>query len=317
MPLPDLHDHAVLTRLLAPLGVELESDPQAIGEDFGFASTLVAVTTSSHGPVVVKAWDPTAHGLGEIEFYAEWAPRLPIRLAACHVSAAGDELALLVLEDLRPVRQGDELARATRAEATAIARSIALVHAATIDVDDPLPPPRFGRRLPPEWHDTRRVAWVDRFGLPEHPLARAVVVHSVVAEEIAVSLWSDAPEGLTHSDLHLDNVVYDGDEPILLDWARPGWGPAVHDLSSVLYSCARVGDFDAVIETHREIVPTDDDQVDGAMLKRLVIATLGTALWWPSTPRQERLVARNLERVVEVAAWLDRRRPRLRSLLTG
>jgi Ser/Thr protein kinase RdoA (MazF antagonist) len=321
VPLPDLTDRDVLTRLVGPLDIDVLSDPEPIGDAYGFASARAAVIVSVRGgeptDVVIKVWDAADHGLGEIEFYAEWASRLPVRLPTCHALDATDDMGMLVLEDLRPFRQGDELEAVDVADACSIARVVARVHASTVGADGALPPPRFGRALPPEWHDTRRVAYIERFGMPDHALVRAIVMHSQVAEQVGRALWMDAAEGLTHSDIHLDNVVFRDEEPVLIDWARPGWGPAAHDLSSVLYSCTAIEDYDEVIEAHRAITGTNDDQVDGAMLKRLVIATLGTARWLPSTPRQERLVEQNLRRIIDVADWLDARRPTLTDLLTG
>lgn len=319
MPTPDLLDRTVLHELLAPLGITPASDPEPAGSNYGFASQLAALhvtlANGSEAAVVVKVWDSRTHGLGEIEFYENWAPRLPIRLATHHGSHATEEMGLLVLEDLRPVRQGDEELGMALADACSVARTIAAVHLATVGAESSLEPTPSSR--PAEWHDSRRVSFIKRFGMPDHGLVRSIVVNSELAERLGRSLVSEAAAGLVHADLHADNIVFVADDPIILDWSRPRWGPAVEDLASLLVSVVSPEDYDAVINAYRDKVAIDDDQITGGILTRLLVGTLGVARWIPSTPRQERLITLGQRRVEQTAEWLAARAPGIEPLLRG
>ena len=322
MALPDLLDRAVLSRLVAEAGLELVDVSGSVGDTYGFASARAAATVrlgadGAESDVVVKVWDPEAHGLGEIEFYEEWARGLPIRLPRHHASHATDALAMIVIEDLRPVRHADDEHTLSASDAIAVAGALAGVHTATVGQPSDLGEPRWGRTLPSEWHDSRRVDFYERFGAPTHHVLRAIVVQSEMAGHIGRSLLLDAPAGLTHSDVHGDNLVFVDGDPVLLDWAHIGWGPAAHDLASLLFSCTPVDAADEVVAAHGDETGVGDDQIDGALLIRLVVATLGVAKWIPSNDRQERLIARGLRRAEQWAEWLAERRPGLEGLLRG
>lgn len=321
MSLPDLLDGEVLARLLGEMDLRLAGDPRSVGDDYGYASERCAVhITLPNGEkanAVVKAWDPAANGLGEIEFYTEWAHRLPIRLPAHFGSHATDSLAVVVLEDLEPARQGDDEVGLDLADAVAVARALGRVHATTRGMESDLAEPHWAGQLPSEWHDSRRVAFFERFGPPQRNIIRAIVVHSELAVRIGRSLLAEAPHALIHSDVHGDNIVFRDNEPVLLDWAQAGWGAAAHDLAAVLFSCSDIDDAEEVIAAHRGLSGVDDDEIDGALLLRLVVGTLGVARWFPSNPRQERLIQGGLQRVQAWADWVAARRPGLEGLLRG
>lgn len=305
-------DDAVLRAVLAPLDMRSTGDRTPIGDEFGFASSRARVTVvDSEGVerrVVVKAWSVANHGTAEIDFYLRWASLLPVRLAASFGAYADATTGVLVLEDLGKVRQGDAAETMDVADAVAIARDLAAIHKATVGRESDLPVA--GQPRPHEWHESRRSAHLERHGLPSHPALRAIVEHSDRAQAIGADLLAGSAAGLIHGDIHPDNIVFLGETPVLLDWSRPQWGPAAHDVASLLLACPQ-GGYARVLDGFRSIAPITDAAVHGAMLRRLVTATLGTAMWMPETDRQQRLVEVGQHQAEVAAAWLAGEAPDL------
>ena len=305
MLIPDLTDPDALSEALAPLAMRPVGDPVTIGEDYGFASSLVRVAIAGdigERTAVVKAWSVVSHGTGEITFYEQWAPLLPVRLAACFGGHSDGETGVLVLEDLPVARQGDAAEPIQPGDAGSIAGDIAAVHLATRGIEADLPPPRASRDR--EWHMSRRAAHLERHGTPVEPALARIVEHSQRAESIASQVLADSTPGLIHGDVHADNIVYlrDG-TPVVLDWARPIWGPVADPLGSLLLGSESRG-YRTAIEAVRSIEPVSDDEIHAGLLRRLVVATLGTAVWEPQTARQRRLVQVGVDQAGAAAKWL-------------
>jgi fructosamine-3-kinase len=299
-------DGAALRAVLAPLDMQHIGDPEPIGDEFGFASSRARVAVvgpdGTERPAVVKAWSVEGHGTAEIDFYEKWAPILPVRLATCFGSHAGGEIAVLVLEDLGDVRQGDAAETMELADAVAITRDLAAIHRATVGRDSDLP--AAGQPRPDEWHESRRTAHLERHGPPRHPTLRVIVNHSAQAEASAARVLAGSALGLVHGDVHSDNVVFlRNGTPVLLDWSRPQWGPAAHDVASLLLACPKDG-YARVVDTYHSIALITNAEIHAAMLRRLVTATLGTAMWMPETDRQQRLVEVGQDQARTAAAWL-------------
>jgi hypothetical protein len=316
VPLPSLIDPAVLTRLLEPIGTVVDS-PRAVGDGFGFASERVRVTVEVDGEplaVVVKVWDPRQHGGSEVDFYETWAPLLHVRLPSLIGSRVTPDMAMLVLEDLGAVRQGDALPGLDRSDGQATARVLAEIHRSTVGRPSDLP--RSGQARDPEWHDSRRRDYLERFGVPSLDPLRAIVLGSETADRLAEAALSKSPAGLVHGDVHADNLLFLADgTPVLLDWSRPGWGAAAHDLAALLVHSLDPSDYTAAIEAFRLTSSVTDDEIAAAVLRQLVTATLGIARWLPSSERQDRLVAAGGRRATASAAWLFENRPDLFSEL--
>jgi len=273
MPLPRLTERSQLADVIEPLDLLIISDPVPVGDAFGCASarvrTTVRDTSGVEHAVVIKVWDHTEHGLGEIEFYNRWAPLLPIRLPALHGAHASDQFGVLVLEDLAPEQKGNAEFLFDRTEACAVARTLGTVHMATVHRGNDFP--CLGAVRPSEWHNSRRLTFIERFGLPDDHFVRGIIIHSEAAEEVAANLLADATTGLIHGDVHQDNVVF--------------VAAGLADLS--------------------------DAEFYGAMLRRLVTGTLGIARWQPENDRQHRLLAMNTQRDETAAAGLVREQPDL------
>ena len=312
MPLPTLTEGDQLAVVLEPLGLTPIGRPAPIGDEFGFASSRVRVTVVELGgdehSVVVKVWEVADQGAAEVGFYESWAPRLPTRLPAYRGGYSTDQMAVIVLEDLGPVRQGDAEFPFEPPDLYSVARSLGLNHSSTAGLPSNLT--LVGRPRSAEWHESRRASYLERFGLPDRDAVRAIVRHSQVAERVGADLLAMSVPGLVHGDLHADNIVFlPDDTPVILDWSRPGWGSAAHDLASLLVDGAEPVDYPAGIEGFRSVADLSDDEIHGAFLRRLVTGTLGAAGWIPQTDRQRRLVAAGAARVEAAATWLAARAP--------
>ena len=98
------------------------------GEDSGPASVVLKTASTDEGSRA------TGVGLGiyerEVRFYRELAPRIGGPLAECHFAASsGDGSFTIVLEDLEPATQGDQIAGCTVEQASLAMRSLARLHA--------------------------------------------------------------------------------------------------------------------------------------------------------------------------------------------
>ncbi|TVT17950.1 aminoglycoside phosphotransferase family protein [Amycolatopsis acidiphila] len=206
---------------------------------------------SGSGPASVVAKLPsldataaaTAASLGayerEVRFYAELAPRSSIRLPRSFGSldAADGGPPILLLEDLTGrYHTGDQLA------------------------DLPLPVLRRARRQlvllqAPFWEDldTAGLPWLHRrLGVPiPHILDRMERSWFQAGQSIACSLateerrcidrfvraageWASrlgGPRSLVHHDFRVDNLLFAGDDLVVLDWQTVGWGQVMFDVA--------------------------------------------------------------------------------------
>lgn len=191
--------------------------------------------------------DPTSREFGcrsgyyrsEIGFYQELAPRLGVSVpVALHAALADNNTDfVLLMEDLAPARQVDQLIGCNADESARLLEQAAILHAAS-------------------WHDRDLAGrdWLrgpvniftyatDHFGevlktFPE--LCADLVPDEDLAEAAKLLLHADAwkatfsqPQCLWHSDLRADNVLFDakaGTRPVvILDWQGLGFGRGTID----------------------------------------------------------------------------------------
>lgn len=197
--------------------------------------------TSSGAPVSIVAKLEGASATRQAMFAGRHLEPVMTSAMPAHYGAHIDDGGgLLLLEDIRPATQGDELAPCTAEQAGGLVRLIARLHAAT---HDPLPSaaPEARRWRPTTAVDARweaRVAraaerYADLFtpkrrqqvaGLP----ARAVAADGILARHE----WA-----WIHVDAHLDNVLWRPDgSTVLLDWSSARIGPTLVDLAGLLIS---------------------------------------------------------------------------------
>lgn len=271
---------------------------ERVGVDYGFASQLFRFAWDDGAvarSVVVKLWSTDDRaGDRETAFYRELAPALPIRLATCHHAGSASGRAVLVLDDLAPTRQGDVLEPLDAAAASRLVAVAAGLHSATAGSSTTaapwLAPRRPGRRAD-DWFASRREAFLERFGPPPDPVVRRLLDRFPVAQERAFEVLSSVPDVILHGDLHLDNVLFVGEDPVLVDWANCGPGPAVLDLVAVVFRAGPPGwfrngfsDYRAALGDRAGAVLGDtplDDQVGAALLFELATWTLAVAKMRP------------------------------------
>lgn len=200
----------------------------------------------------------------ETLFYTELADALPIRTPRCYYGAISDdhETFTLILEDLAPARQGDQIGGAGDAEIEAAVRNLAGLHA-------------------PRWNDPELagIDWVlqgtsDEYvmfiqlGTPvfiERYKDRLTEAECEVLGAFAAGVrnWADRrpSEGtLVHGDYRLDNLMFDstgGDLRVAaVDWQTLSVGCGGQDLAYLLGNSSppeqRRAHEDHMLEVYRE-----------------------------------------------------------------
>jgi hypothetical protein len=237
-------------------GVELLAT-ERIGTGQMSQSHRVTFSDSAEGDgsVVVKlaSDDPTSRatgvGLGaywrEIAFYRNLAARIGGPLAACHL-AEYDEAEgwfTLVLDDVSPATQGDQIRGCTVEEARLALLSLARVQAPVLgdlalgtadwlNLGNPLTQQLLTQLLP---------GFLERFG------DRVAPEHAEVCERFVGSIdawYADLrpPLGIVHGDYRLDNLLFGDGTCTVVDWQTVSWGPALRDASYFLGSGLSVDD---------------------------------------------------------------------------
>ncbi|MEY2461517.1 MAG: hypothetical protein QOG30_3347 [Acidimicrobiaceae bacterium] len=220
----------------------------------GDSVRLTLTYDGAPGPtsVVAKlpALDPTSRATAaavrsywiEVSFYRELAPELPVRAPGCHV-ALHDELSddfILLLEDLAPARQGDQLAGCSVDQAAIAVAELPKLHA-----------PKWGdpalEALP--WlhrnsvdsvvmttmlvtglYDGFRTRYTERLDPDVFELCERFIPRLASYLTERPGPWTDA-----HGDYRLDNLLFGtdaGGPPVaVVDWQTVAHGPGVADLS--------------------------------------------------------------------------------------
>jgi Ser/Thr protein kinase RdoA (MazF antagonist) len=206
---------------------------------------------------------------------------------------------VLLLEDVAPAAQGDVLRRCTDAEAAAVVRTLARLHAGTWGLDGM--PPWTPRVLAPDDWEKRLDSAAARYpaiipagtherlrDLPERALRAA---DALAAGE---SAW-------IHGDAHLDNVLFRPDgTAVLLDWSGVVVGPPTVDLARVLTEGVDAGARPELAErlvaaytdelgTHGVRLEADDVR---AAVKAAVVLLVQTAVAWAAREPVEEPVER-------------------------
>jgi len=226
-----------------------------IGDGLVGMNLRVRIEGSPDAPasVVVKlpSLDPTSRATGiglrnyerEVKFYAALAETVDIRVPHCHHGewdeATGDFV--LVLEDMAPAEQGDQIAGCDVGRARDAVVELARLHG-------------------PRWDDptVHELDWLTRRSSDDDGAQLQMLYQmvfpgfaatyrrhlSVEAFELAeafgqrVAEWvggRGGPEAVTHGDYRLDNLLFAtpaGGPPVTaVDWQTPGHGPPIADLA--------------------------------------------------------------------------------------
>lgn len=193
--------------------------------------------------------DPTSREFGrssgyyrsEIRFYQQLAPRLPVVVPqVVHADlASNDADFVLLMEDLAPARQVDQILGCSAEESARVLEQAAALHAASWRRQDIAALDWLGGPVGIFSHVTDNFAGVVR-GFPE--LCADLVPDSDLKEaskliELAAEwkrVFSD-PQCLWHSDLRADNVLFDANSGrlpvVVLDWQGVGFGRGTIDVA--------------------------------------------------------------------------------------
>ena len=224
----------------------------------GMNLRLVLVDADPRLPASVVAKlpspDPTSRATGvalrnyerEVRFYVEVAPTVDIRVPHCHHGEWDPERGdfVLILEDMRPAEQGDQIAGCSVERAAITVTELARLHG-------------------PRWDDPtlHELDWLSRRTGPDdgaqlaalwqmvYPGFEATYARHLSSEALdLVRRFADAlvdwvlgrpePWSVTHGDFRLDNLLFGTDEggpPVTtVDWQTPGHGSPIGDLSYFL-----------------------------------------------------------------------------------
>ncbi|MBI5087681.1 MAG: phosphotransferase [Actinobacteria bacterium] len=212
----------------------------------------------SAGPrsVVVKLPSPdaTSRATGialrnyerEVCFYREIASTVDIRVARCHHAQWSAESGdfVLVLEDLAPGVQGDQITGCTVDQARTAVVELARLHGPRWDDPSLHEHEWLSRRSGPDDGALLAAMWqmmmpgfLATYGTYLSP--EAVELIDAFGQRIAA--WVDGRDGpttVTHGDYRLDNLMFasaDGGYTVAaVDWQTPGHGPPLGDVSYFL-----------------------------------------------------------------------------------
>jgi Phosphotransferase enzyme family len=328
----DITPSFLATALDEPIPASTSITVEQIGMAYGFASTIVRCRWLD-GPrtvsVIVKLWD--ARGVGgsmEPAFYRTFGGRLGIRVPACHLGMIDRQgRGVLVLEDLGRVTQGDALESLEIDPATALALTLADLHAtwwAHPDLASCDWLPSFAAiARDPDWFDDRRQRFLERYGDLVGEPERDALANARQLAIRADAVLDGAPSTLLHADLHLDNVVFDGTSPILVDWASAAKGPAEVDLSELTFGIVGEDDRRSVVDAYLARIEQHGIRLDrnvvearlsAGAIRHFLRSTIGSAVWLPGSEREERLIRVGISRGSAALAWAAFARP---ALLTG
>jgi hypothetical protein len=206
-------------------------------EGAGPASVIAKIT----GRDEVRAGMDAAMGLfaREARFYTTFAPAVPVRSPRCFHAGDGRDTPLL-LEDLGALRAGDQMQGLALEDAIRIIDAIAALHARfweSEELDQPwlLDPADAGfadmvGQLVSSGASGLRARFADR--IPEATLG-AVEEHAADWPRF-VRRGVEGPRTLVHHDCRLDNIFFDGGEPVFVDWQVVARARGTQDVANLL-----------------------------------------------------------------------------------
>ncbi|AHH19225.1 hypothetical protein NONO_c44410 [Nocardia nova SH22a] len=251
----------------------------------------------------------------EVRFYTEIAPTVAVRVPACHYAeftGDGAEFTLL-LEDLAPACQGDQLSGCTIGQARAAVRNLAGLHGPrwcdpALEAIEGLGingPSEAGMLA--EFYGPATEIFLDRLGdslaPQDHDTLRACVPG--IAEWLLAAPQRFAP---THGDYRLDNLMFapasdSGDAEVwAVDWQTVGLGLPARDLSYFIATSLepeqRRAHEEELVETYWRALGEHGvtgytleqcrDDYGFALIQGPLVAVLGAAYGSP-TPRGDRM----------------------------
>lgn len=232
---------------------------ERIGDGLVGLNLRVAITSTdaaAPGSVVLKlpSLDETSRATGvalrnyerEVKFYEHIADTVDIRVPHCHHGAWDESTGdfVLVLEDMAPAAQGDQVAGCDVATAAAAVSELARLHAPRWD-DPTLADHEFlQRRTGPE--DAAQLAGLWQMFRPGFDATYGPYLSDAARRVLdafgpRLGDWVEGrtgPQTVTHGDYRLDNLLFAteaGGPPVTaVDWQTPGHGGPIGDLAYFL-----------------------------------------------------------------------------------
>ena len=252
---------------------------EAIGEGVGLMAEILRceLTFAAAGPcgsVIVKlpSAKPGNRRLGrrwrlyrrEFGFYRRLAAGSPLRAPAL-LYGDFDERShrfVLVLEDLGNLTAADQLRGATPEQARRAVREVAGLHGKYWDRVEALPAPDFRKTLAPWVWSALQVSYLS--SLPRSlPLLSGVWPEEIrdLAEEYGLRLADHVrrlvqePLTFVHGDYRLDNMFFDEDGLVVVDWQNSAVSNGLYDVAtflagSVSTEVRRAVESEALLEYH-------------------------------------------------------------------
>jgi hypothetical protein len=275
----------------------------AILEKNGFAATVDRVTTevvgtgqmgscyrvligyaAGEGPdrLIVKlpATDPQSRAAGQLgyrcetSFYRDVAANVPIDTPHCYLAEMneqGDGFTL-VLEDLAPAQQGDQIAGCTVDQASAAAVNVAGLHAPTWndpsirEFDWLIPDLLANAEFAAPFLVDATAQFLDRYAVSERT---AETLRGFADRFVDWATGRPEPFALLHSDYRLDNLLFAGaDAPrpvVAVDWQVVMVGSPLRDVAFLVATGLstedrRVGEKAIIDAYHRRLVELGVEQ---------------------------------------------------------
>ena len=236
---PEALSNAWLSEKLGEhLGDEIVShEVEFFGEGAGIIGqvTRVHLTTKGGEPhsIIAKFPSPAAENRAvaatydmysrEVGFYQNVAPLISLRVPACYFADFNPDTQdfVILMEDLKGYRIGDQVAGCTEADALAVVRGIADLHASTWAFQDE----RVVSHNNPSQRDGMVAGFAMGWPVVEENFADLIPASAAalgVKMGAAVPRLLDAmctdPVSISHADVRLDNVFFGDDEIALVDW---------------------------------------------------------------------------------------------------
>ena len=325
-------DPSFLDRLLDEggrwdLGAVASVRQERIGVDYGLSGRihrLHLTTEDGRRTTLVAKSEHAAHITRAVAFRganeARFEDHIPTMYGAFVDHDA--ERGVILLEDISPARQGDDLTGCTKAEARSLVAVVARLHTTTWlteDAGSSRPLTSWARR------DVDAHQWKDR-------LKRAISMHPDQLEQVRFSLGSlprlaaEAHDALVHDkrvwvhhDPHLDNVLWREDGRIsLLDWSNSDVATPAIDvavlLNTISFRPSPSLDPDEVLECyHAELSAPISDLTTLATVRRVLLLLARGMISWmgsendPDAPARARALRESSAfRVRAAFEWIDR-----------
>ena len=174
----------------------------------------------------------------EVVFYTDFAATLPCRAPHCYFAAIAESGGdfTLVLEDLAPAQQGDQIAGCTPTQASLALKNLALLHgpawnSSALAAHPALEPQDYSmlNDIYPLAHNQFMERYRSR--LAEHT---AEVLEAFVPHAVAWLDETHSPFTLTHADYRLDNLLFSAEQVAAVDWQTIRLGSPGQDVAYFL-----------------------------------------------------------------------------------